>query len=126
VNPSPSFSPIELQIAPASSALPSSDQRWQNQVAQLLGELKRNAGEVRKEITPVPGQKGGAEAIILALGSSGAIAATVTIIRAWLARAADRSIRMKGKMGDKDFDIEITGANVSESTVQLLAKLAGK
>src|SRR5215208_3585588 len=61
----------QFKLVMSSDALPSSDQRWRNQVDQLLGDLKRNAGEVRKEITPVDGQKGGAEAIILALGSSG-------------------------------------------------------
>jgi hypothetical protein len=115
---------LELQLAPASSAFPSSDQRWQNQVAQLLNDLRRNAGEVRKEITPVPGQKGGAEAIILALGTSGALTAAVAVFKAWLGRATDRAIRMKAKVGDRTVEIELSGSNISESTLRAALGLA--
>lgn len=115
---------LELQLAPSSSAFPTSDQRWQNQVAQLLNDLRRNAGEVRKEITPVPGQKGGAEAIILALGTSGALTATVAIFKAWLGRATDRAIRMKAKVGDRTVEIELSGSNISEATLRAALGLA--
>lgn len=124
MNSSPPSPALELQLAPTSSALPSSDQRWQNQVAQLLNDLRRNAGEVRKEITPVPGQKGGAEAIILALGTSGAITAAVAIFKAWLGRSGDRVITLKGKIGERAFEVELTGSNISESTVLATLGLA--
>lgn len=124
MNGTPPSSAIELQLAPTSSAYPSSDQRWQNQVAQLLNDLRRNAGEVRKEITPVPGQKGGAEAIILALGTSGAITAAVAIFKAWLGRASDRAIRMKAKVGDRTVEIELSGANISEATLRAALGMA--
>jgi hypothetical protein len=104
--------------------LPSSDQRWRNQVDGLLGDLKRNAGEVRKEITPVEGRKGGAEAIILALGSSGAIAAAVTVFRAWLSRSADRSIEIEGNIDGREVRLKLNGRNIDETTVRQALKLA--
>lgn len=124
MNSSPPSPALELQLAPASTALPTSDQRWQNQVAQLLNDLRRGAGEVRKEITPVPGQKGGAEAIILALGTSGALTAAVTIFKAWLGRAADRTIKMKARVGDRVVEVELSGTNISESTLRSALGLA--
>ena len=108
----------------SSDALPSSDQRWRTQVDGLLSDLKRNAGEVRKEITPVPGQKGGAEAIILALGSSGAIAAAVTVFRAWLSRSADRSIEIEGSVDGRAVKLKLNGRNIDETTVRQALKLA--
>ena len=57
----------QFKLMATSAALPSNDQRWRNQVDGLLGDLKRNAGEVRREITPKPGQKGNVEAINIKL-----------------------------------------------------------
>jgi len=116
--------PTELTLTVASSALPSSDQRWRNQVDGLLADLRRNGGEIRRDVTPAPGQKGGAEAIILALGSSGAIAAAVTVFKAWLARAGDRMIEIQGKVGDRPVHLKLTGQNVDEQTLRLALGLA--
>ena len=124
VSGAPSPTSAQFKLVVSSDALPSSDQRWRNQVDSLLGDLKRNAGEVRKEITPIPGQKGGAEAIILALGSSGAIAAAVTIFKAWLSRSADRSIDIDGIIDGREVKLKLTGRNVDETTVRQALKLA--
>ena len=113
----------QLKLVMSSDALPSSDQRWRNQVETLLTDLKRNAGEVRKEITPVAGQKGGAEAILLALGSSGAITAAVTVFRSWLTRAADRSIDIEGNIDGRAIKLTLTGRNIDETTVRQAFKL---
>ena len=112
-----------FKLVVSSDALPSSDQRWRNQVDGLLADLKRTAGEVRREITPLAGQKGGAEAIILALGSSGAIAAAVTVFRAWLSRAADRSIDLEGEIDGKPVRLKLNGRNIDETTVRQALKL---
>lgn len=115
----------QFRLGIASDAFASSDQRWRNQVEGLLSDLKRNRLEVRKEITPVAGQKGGAEAIILALGSSGAIAAAVTIFKAWLQRSADRSIEIDGTLDGREVKLKLTGRNVDETTIRQALKLAG-
>ena len=116
-----SIQPLSAQfkLTATSDALPSNDQRWRNQVDGLLGDLKRNAGEVRREITPVAGQKGGAEAIILALGSSGAITASIAIFKAWLSRAADRTIEIDGTIGGRQVKLKLTGQNIDEKTLRL-------
>lgn len=118
VNSSPPGPFIEFQLAPSSTAFVSNDQRWQNQVSQLLTDLRRNAGEVRKEITPVPGQKGGVEAIILALGTSGALTAAVTIFKAWLGRTDDREIEVTAEIDGKKVAVKVTGKNISESMLR--------
>lgn len=79
---------------------------------------------MRREITTVPGQKGGAEAIILALGTSGALTAAVSVFKNWLGRSADRAIRMKAKVGDRAIEIELTGSNISEATLRAALGLA--
>ncbi|HEX9782438.1 MAG TPA: hypothetical protein VGA56_06860 [Opitutaceae bacterium] len=110
---------VEIEIVPASDSLRSNDGRWLKQVGSLLADLRRNEIEIRKEITPAEGKKGGAEAIILALDSSGAITAAVTIFKAWLSRSEDRSIKVKGRVGDREVELVVTGRNISEQTLQM-------
>lgn len=114
----------QFKLVATSSALPSNDQRWRNQVDGLLADLKRNAGEIRREITPVPGQKGGIEEIILALGTSGAITAAISIFRAWLARSADRTIEIEGKVGGRQVKLKLSGQNIDEKTLRVALGLA--
>ena len=114
----------QLKLIMSSDSLPTSDQRWRNQVDGLLADLKRNGGEVRKEVTPVDGAKGGLEAIILALGSSGAIAAVVPVFRAWLKRSDDRVIDVDGVIDGRVVKLKITGSNIDETTIRQALKAA--
>lgn len=102
----------------SSETLPSSDQRWRNRVDGLLADLKRQGGEVRREITPQAGAKGGAEAIILALGSSGAIAAAVGVFQTWFNRTPDSAVEFDGQIGGKKVKFKITGRNITEETLR--------
>jgi hypothetical protein len=120
--PTPPAASFRLSIS--SDAFPSSDARWRTQVEGLLVDLKRTAGEVRKEVTPVAGQKGGAEAIILALGSSGAIAAAVAVFKSWLQRSGDRSIEIDGVIDGREVKLKLTGRNIDEATIRQALKLA--
>jgi hypothetical protein len=113
---------LEIQIAPASSALPANDPRWQGQVSQLLADLRR-AGEVRKSSTPQPGSKGAVEDIFLALGTSGAITAAVAIFKAWLTRSGDRTVTIKGRIDGREIDVTLDAKNVNEKTLQIFADL---
>jgi hypothetical protein len=118
-------SSARFKLVATSDAFPTSDQRWQNQVESLLTDLKRNGGDIRKEVTPVDGRKGGAVDIMVALGSSGAIAAAVTVFRAWLTRSADRSIEIEGTVDGREVKLKLTGRNIDEATLRQALKLAG-
>ncbi len=113
-------------LTATSDALPAGDQRWRAQVGSLLSELQRNGGEVRRETTPVEGTKGGLDQIILALGTSGAIAGAVTVFRAWLTRSADRSIKIEGVIAGKKVKLKLTGKNIDETTIRQALKGALK
>lgn len=115
--------PAKFTLKVSSEALPSSDARWRTQVEGLLGDLKRNGAEVTKQITPVEGAKGGTEAILLALGSSGAIAAAVRVFQLWLARSDDRVIDIDGEVEGRKVQLRITGKNISEGTLRQALKL---
>lgn len=114
----------QLKLIMSSASLPTSDQRWRNQVDGLLADLKRGGAEVRKEVTPVDGAKGGLEAIILALGSSGALATVVPVFRAWLKRSDDRVIDIDGVIDGRVVKLKITGSNIDETTIRQALKAA--
>lgn len=70
------------------------DPRWRSQVSALLDDLRKETGALERRRTPVPGTKGSAEALVLALGSAGVVNASVQIIRAWLERDRHRSVEL--------------------------------
>ena len=112
----------EISIEPSSSAYDPSDARWRSQVQTLLASLEANVGPVRQNVTPVAGQKGGLVEIIIALGSAGAITASVEVFKAWLNRDRTRSVTITRKRGGKTEKIVVTGDNISKEILLELAK----
>lgn len=100
---------MSMTIRPAHSAYNPSDDRWLTQVNLLLADLKAGGGDVERKVTPVPGQKGGPETIILALGTSGAITAAVEVIKAWLGRDRKRSLELALDRDGKKETVSVTG-----------------
>lgn len=114
------MSEAELVLEATSEKYDPMDDRWQDQVAELLSELNRGAGKVRQESETVDGKKGAVATIILALGSAGAITAAVEIVKAWLARDQTRILRFK-----RNEDVlEISANRMSEETVREFAMKA--
>lgn len=112
----------EFFIAPVSSAYDPNDARWRNQVQMLLKSLEANVGPIRQNVTPVAGQKGGLVEIIVALGSAGAITASVEVFKAWLGQDKTRSVKITRKRGGKTETIEVSGKNISKEVLLELAK----
>jgi hypothetical protein len=107
-------SPVEISIQPSSEAYDPNDARWLSQVQNLLSGLQANVGAVRKEVTPVAGQKGGTVEIIVALGSAGAITAAVEVFKAWLNRDQTRTIEITTTVNGVKKKKKITGTNISK------------
>jgi hypothetical protein len=119
--------PATFELAFSNAALPPNDPRWRTQVDNLLTDLKRGGGDVRRELTAVAGTKGGMETIILALGTSGAVTAAVTAFRLWLARPGKRSATVTYTDQDgKTVTEVITAENVSEAVFLKLVEGARK
>jgi hypothetical protein len=116
----------EFSLQPLSAAYDANDERWLNQVQGLLASLQTNVGPVRKEITPVAGQKGGLVEIIVALGSAGAITAAVEVFKAWLGRDGTRSIEISTTAGGQKKKIKVTGQNISKELLAEALQQAAK
>ena len=86
--------PLRVMIAPSSDKYDEHDDRWRDQVADLAHSLRVNTDALTVEKHDVPGTKGAAAELILALGTSGVVSASVEVIRMWLARDKTRSIEL--------------------------------
>jgi hypothetical protein len=113
---------MSLTIKPAHAAYSPNDDRWLTQVNLLLGDLKAGGGEVERKTTPVAGQKGGIETIILALGTSGAIAAAVEIMKAWLARDKKRSLELAVDRGGRKETVSVSGTVDAATLTKFMEK----
>ncbi|HEY0987808.1 MAG TPA: hypothetical protein VGD80_12180 [Kofleriaceae bacterium] len=115
---------LELVLDPHHVSL--DDDRFGDHVVELTQALREDVGGVGVRNTPVPGRRGGASEIILALGTSGAIGAAVAAFKLWLDRDKGRKISIKVRTKGSAREVEITAdaANVSELEKVLIA--AGK
>jgi Effector Associated Constant Component 1 len=117
---------LELVIEPKSERFEEADGRWREQVGAFYRELRSEVGDVRRESTPEAGTKGATTDIILALGSSGALTAAVTMFKAWLDRDKTRSLDIEWTDGDQRRTLSIRGTDVGEDSFAELVQAAGR
>ena len=115
---------FEIMIEPLSDRYDALDERWQNQTGQLYMSLKDEVGGVRKETSLIEGDKGGAEAIILALGSSGAFLAALEAFKAWLNRDRGRKLIVSYEQGGETKRVEVSGDGVGRDTFEEIVRAA--
>jgi len=115
---------IELIIDPISEDYDPNDDRWIEQVNDLLEDCKREAGDIRTEVTPEEGQKGGFEEIFLLLDSSQAIGHAFDIFKAWVMRDRTRSLKIKINVGDEVKEIEMSGKGFKKEDLEKYMLLA--
>jgi len=116
-----------VELTPHSDRFDPNDLRWATQVGTLWQALEEEAGTVRRDATQVPGQKGGVETIILALGSAGAITAMVEVVKAWLGRDRSRSLEITtvDEAGGRR-TVTVHGEQIDDATMrEALKVLAG-
>jgi hypothetical protein len=72
------------------------------------------AGRADVEVTQAVA-KVGVEAVILALGSAGAITAAVEALRVWLARDRGRRVQLSWTVGGERCEVELAADRISEA-----------
>lgn len=117
---------LEVVVRPASERYDSSDERWLDQVSTLVSTIREEVGPVRVETGAAEGTKGGVEAIVLALGSSGAFVAAVELLKAWLSRDRSRSVEITWRESEHERTVVVTADTVDAPTFQEIAKEAAR
>ncbi|MFX0200703.1 MAG: hypothetical protein ACFFCW_31675 [Candidatus Hodarchaeota archaeon] len=109
---------FEMTIEAINEDYNPNDDRWIKQINQLYLDLQSEVGNVRKEVIPQEGRKGGLESIILALGSAGVITAAVDIFRAWLGRDRSRQLKLTTRVGNEVKEIVVSGTGISSASLE--------
>ncbi|MFE7313440.1 hypothetical protein ACFU7T_10070 [Streptomyces sp. NPDC057555] len=114
---------VEVTIEPGTGRFDPSDQRWLDQVAALHAALAEEAGKVSRRAAPKPGRKGAVDAVVVALGSSGALTAAVSCFKAWLARDKTRTLTVTWTdQAGAEKVVKVSGNNIDQASFQALAE----
>jgi|SRR5215510_9653872 len=118
---------VLLSIEALSTRYDPSDERWVDQVVDLVDQLREDVGGVRRRQEVGPDQKGGVDTLILALGSAGAFQAAVAVFRAWLARDRSRCLRLViTDAKERRHAVEISGDSIDSRTFSAVAEVVAR
>jgi hypothetical protein len=119
-----------IVVKPVSMRYDEDDDRWRDQVADLVGELRFEGAVAVPRQTPVPGTKGITAEIILALGSAGVFSAVVETLRVWLSRDKTRSLELtytnaRGETGRVVMTATNAGSDIMAPILEAAARQIG-
>ena len=104
-------------LRPSSAAFASDDLRWIAQIKTLTDSLRTATDGLHfEEQPPRSGEKGNVAEIILALGTSGAIAAVLSAFKLWLGRSSDRRIELIIEKAGKKVGYTLKADNLDPDT----------
>ena len=86
---------LDISLVPRSDRYEDEDDRWRDQVGDLVHELRVETEAVAVSRTRVPGTKGSLDQLVLTLGSAGVFTTAVDVLRIWLARDKSRSVELQ-------------------------------
>jgi hypothetical protein len=113
---------VELTLSMHSDRFDEDDERWITQELDLLADLSREVGGVRRESVPARGDKGAVETVILALGSARVFSAAVQCWTAWLSRDRTRRIELAWTSDGRQERIVLQGTAIDDATFTKLAQ----
>jgi hypothetical protein len=86
---------LDINLVPHSDRYDRDDDRWLDQVADLVHELRVETEAIKVSRDPVAGTKGSLDQLVLSLGSAGVFTTALDVMRIWLSRDRTRSIELK-------------------------------
>ena len=119
---------VSIGLVPNSARYDADDDRWRDQVADLVRDLRVETGSLSIARTPVPGTKGSLDSLVLALGSAGVFTTALDVLRVWLARDKTRSVDLTYTDRDgKQQRLNVTATNSgSDALAPVIAAVAGQ
>ena len=117
---------VRFRIDPINQDYDPSDDRWLDQVNELVSDLQRDVGNMHKEVQAVEGKKGGVEALILALGSAGAITAAVEMFKAWISRDQSRELEISVEHGGETRTVRVSASRMDKDDIRNFMESAFK
>jgi len=111
-----------LRLELATDRFDGTDDRWLDQKAQFLRELHAAGADLSTERSAVGGAKGVTDSVLLALGSAGALTASVELIKAWLARDHSRSVKVSWSDGGQLQSVEVSGTRIDDTSLDQIVQ----
>lgn len=105
---------VEFRLEPSSQRFDATDDRWLDQVAILITDLREHAGPVDRRSVPVPGTKGVLDSIVMPIASAGMLTAAVEMLKGWLARDRSRAIKVTWSDSGSVQALELAGSDVDD------------
>ncbi len=115
---------VRFRIEPSNADYDPNDDRWIDQVNDLVNELQSEVGEVHKEQTAVSGMKGGMEVLELILGSVDVVSSAVDMFKAWLSRDQSRSLEITIERDGKKETISVSGNRIDKEDMMKFMEAA--
>jgi hypothetical protein len=109
---------VEFFFEPKSENFDANDDRWLEQVNELILDCRREGCKVEQQVEATEGMKGGFEDLLMVLGSSGVITAVVEIFKGWISIDRTRSLVLKIKDGDRIIEYEVSGKGLSKEKME--------
>jgi hypothetical protein len=116
---------FEMALDARSSDYRVDDDRWRDQVVDLVTELRQQVDVTRRGV-PVPGSKGTLDELVVALGSAGAFTAAVECLRAWLSRDRSRRIDVRWDENGEQRYVTLTGDAIDVESVREISRAAAR
>lgn len=119
---------VIIGLVPNSARYDADDDRWRDQVADLVRDLRVETGSLSIARTAVPGTKGSLDSLVLALGSAGVFTTALDVLRVWLARDKTRSVDLTYTDREgKQQRLNVTATNSgSDALAPVIAAVAGQ
>lgn len=109
---------LDISLRPHSERYADDDDRWRDQIADLVHELRVETDAVKVSRMPVPGTKGSLDQLLLTLGSAGVFTTALDVLRIWLARDKTRSVELtyQDRQG-KEQRLNVTAEHADEDAL---------
>ena len=117
---------VRLVLEPSSSVWGDEDYLWDDAITLLWRELEAEVGRssVLRMHRAVPGTKGSATSVVLALALSEDFAIAAAVIESWLSRAKDRRISISSDLEGVTRSVTLSSAHIDHEG-GVAAALAG-
>jgi hypothetical protein len=114
-----SESTIEVLLVPEDLELTVGDAQWGPQMWSLTRQLRSHDVFVReRSAPPTAGDKGAGSEIIVALGSSGAIAAAIGVVHGWLNQRSTRKVSLTIEEDGRKQVVELRADGLSDESAR--------
>ncbi|MGI5455682.1 effector-associated constant component EACC1 [Streptomyces sp. CA-249302] len=110
---------VEVSVTATSDRFDADDDRWLSQVRLLHQDLGREARLAARATGGRSGTKGGGLPDVNMWLTPAVVLGVTSVIRAWIKRDRDRSVRLTWQEGGEPREFTVTSTNVDNATLQV-------